>query len=115
MVDINNTKQADKKETTEMGIRTNHSIANKPKYREVKRELCQSVYTQIKLLSNSAAEVEEILQFGFIWFINTKKKRQYRTIDHDHLTVFSNFMLCKQTLRREMYLLKQSIKFVTPN
>ena len=115
MVDINNTKQADKKETREMGIRTNHSIANKPKYREVKRELCQYVYTQIKLLSNSAAEVEEILQFGFIWFINTKKKRQYRNIDHDHLTMFSNFMLCKQTLRREMYLLKQSIKFVTPN
>ena len=66
MVDINNTKQADKKETTEMGIRTNHSIASKPKYREIKRELCQSVYAQIKLLSNSAAEVEDILQFSFI-------------------------------------------------
>ena len=30
LVDINNTKQADKKETTEMGRRANHSIANKP-------------------------------------------------------------------------------------
>ena len=65
MIDINNTKQADKKETTEIGKRTNHSIASKPKYREVKRELCQSVYIQIKLLSNSAAEIEDI-QFGFI-------------------------------------------------
>ena len=93
MIDINNTKQADK--TTEIGKRTNHSIASKPKYREVKRELCQSVYTQIELLSNSAAEVEEILQCGLL---TLKKKRQYRTIDHDHLTVFSNFMLCKRTL-----------------
>ena len=50
LVDTNNTKQADE---TEMGRRTNHSI--KPKYREVKRELCQSVYIQIKFLSNSAA------------------------------------------------------------
>ena len=79
MIDINNTKQADKKETTEIGKRTNHSIASKPKYREVNRELCQSVYTQIKLLSNSAAEVEEILQFGFMWFINTQEKK---TISH---------------------------------
>ena len=47
-----------------MGLRKNHSIGSKPKYREVKRELCQSVY-QIKLLSNSAAEIEDI-QFGFI-------------------------------------------------
>ena len=92
MVDINNTKQNDKKETTEMGIRTNYSIASKPKYREVKRKLCQSIYTEIKLLSNSAAEVED-------YSLRTlKKKRQYRTIDHDHLTVFSNFMLCKRTL-----------------
>ena len=76
MVDINNTKQADKKETTEMGIRTNHSIASKPKYREIKRELCQSVYAQIKLLSNSAAEVEEILQCGLL----TLKEK--KTISH---------------------------------
>ena len=80
MVDINNTKQADKKETREMGIRTNHSIANKPKYREVKRELCQYVYTQIKLLSNSTAEVEEMLQFGFMWFINTQEKKTFDCI-----------------------------------
>ena len=40
MVDINNTKWADMKETTEMGKRANHSIASKPKYKEVKRGLC---------------------------------------------------------------------------
>ena len=64
MVDIDNTKQADKKEKTEMDRRANHNKASKPKYREVKRALC-SVYIQIKLLSNSATEVEDI-QFRFI-------------------------------------------------
>ena len=81
MDDINNTKQVDKKETTEIRRRTNHNISSKPKHRDVKRGLCQSVYIQIKLLFNSAAEFEEILQFGFIE--HSRKKRQYRTIDHD--------------------------------
>ena len=72
MVDINNTKQAHKKETTEMGIRTNHSIGSKPKYREVKRELCQSVYTQIKLLSNSATGVET---YYSLVLSNTQEKK----------------------------------------
>ena len=37
LVDRNNTKQADKEETTEMGRKANH---RKPKYKEVKRGLC---------------------------------------------------------------------------
>ena len=68
MVDIDNTKQADRKETTKMGRRTNHSIARKPKYREQRRE--GSVYIQIKLLSNSAAKD---IQFGFIERSQEKK------------------------------------------
>ena len=54
-----------------MGRKTNHGISSNP-YREVKRELCHSVYIQIKLLSNSAAEVKEI-QFGFIEQSRKKK------------------------------------------
>ena len=33
---MNNTKQVDEKETTEMGRRANHSTVSKPKYKEVK-------------------------------------------------------------------------------
>ena len=70
-----------------MGRKTNHGISSNPKYREVKRELCHSVYIQIKLLSNSAAEVKEI-QFGFI---EQSRKKKYNIVTLT-MTVLSNFI-----------------------
>ena len=80
MVDINNTKQVDKKETTEMQWRrrrANHSTVSKPKYKEVKRKLC--IYSN-QIATNSAAEVEDI-QFGFIKH-SRKKDIIVPLIDH---------------------------------
>ena len=50
LVDINNTKQADKKEPTDMGKRANYSIANKPKYRGKERALFCIYSNQIAII-----------------------------------------------------------------
>ena len=58
LVDINNAKQVDKKETTEMGRRANHSTVSKLRYEEEREG---SVYFQIRLLYNSAARTYSLV------------------------------------------------------
>ena len=72
LVDINNTKQADKKETTDMGKRANHSIANTNRSIQY-RGKGRALYIFNSNCYHLAAEVEDI-QFRFL--SNTLKKKK---------------------------------------
>ena len=89
LVDINNAKQVDKKETTEMGRRANHSTVSKLRYEEEREG---SVYFQIRLLYNSAARKHTV------WFYQNTQEKNYRTIDHQPPCFLNFYQLYVMTM-----------------